>query len=108
MALVTWLGLSGMDPAALASQLAEPVVPGVTPDQARFLLEVASGFHAARAVRDGVLDTPGCRQYLEESFIDDYWHYARKGLRKEKGWLRGTWSAWRSQQQFEDWVRVHW
>ncbi len=106
MALVSYLGMSGQSPQSLEPLLAEQVVAGVSPEQARSLLQVAAVFLAARAADRAVLDSDGCRRYLEESFIDDYWRYVRVAqLAPEIGFLRSGWSAWRGKNQFRRFVR---
>ncbi|MGC4029178.1 MAG: hypothetical protein QM696_09925 [Steroidobacteraceae bacterium] len=96
MALVSYLGMTGLPPRGIDPDLlAEPLVPEVSPEQARWLLHAATAFFASHATKRGIaLDSDGCRRYLEESFIDDYWRYVRIAqLAPQMGFLRSSWSA---------------
>jgi hypothetical protein len=74
-------------------------VKGVTADQRQVFLRTARRFLADyRGLPE--LSARGCREFLAESFIDDYWNYYRDAvLVKNTAALKARWSAWRLQQQ---------
>lgn len=99
IALVSYMGMGGLGAQALAPLLETPVAAQVSVEQAQSLLQVAAGFQASRAERRVVLDPQGCRRYLGDSFIEDYWRYVRATLRPQVGMLRAAWSTWRGKHQ---------
>jgi hypothetical protein len=102
VALVSYLGLSGMEPGDLEPHFDALDIEGVSPQQARTLLAEVDRFLRQRHSQRLALAPESCRQYLQASFIDDYWAYARKAnLAPQQGWLRSHWSAWRMKQQSE-------
>jgi hypothetical protein len=105
VALVNYLALSGADPASLEPLLREPVVPAVSPEQAQTLLKVAAEFLAIRAANSTALDAAGCRQFLEQSFIDDYWAYTYRQLRTQMGATRAQLKLWHWKWLFAKYFR---
>jgi hypothetical protein len=109
LALVSHLALASADAAKLEPLLATPVYAGVTAEQARSLLEVATGFLAARAGSPArALEPEACRRFLADSFIEDYWEYTRRvALKPDQGWLRSTWGTFQFRRQsrvfFSNW-----
>jgi hypothetical protein len=108
MALVSFLGMSRMDPDALMPLLDVQVTQGVTPEQSRTLLAEAARFLGGRSNGAKVLAPEDCRRFLRTSFIEDYWRYARKAhIAPQQGWLRSYWSTWRMKRQsvrfFQTW-----
>jgi hypothetical protein len=97
LALVTAGSMSGGLPADLPARLA--AVDGVAPDQVQTMVPIAqrylAGFEDQPELSEG-----GCRQFLAESFIDDYWNYYRDAvLAKNSSALKARWSVWRMRRQ---------
>jgi hypothetical protein len=105
IALVNYLALSGAEPASLETLLREPLVPDVSPAQAQILLNVAAEFLAMRETNRTALDAAGCRQFLEQSFNDDYWAYTYRQLRLEMGAARARLKIWHWKWLFAQYFR---
>ena len=97
LALITAGFMAGGLPADAMENLG--AVAGVTQDERAALLRIARRFLADyRGLPE--LSAQGCREFLAESFIDDYWNYYRDAmLAKNSTALKARWSAWRLRQQ---------
>jgi hypothetical protein len=105
IALVNYLALSGAEPASLEPLLRESLVPAVSPAQAQTLLKVAAEFLESRAADRTALDAAGCRRFLEQSFIDDYWTYTYRQLRVQMGAAQAQLKIWQWKWLFAKYFR---
>jgi hypothetical protein len=97
LALVTAGLMSGGLPPDLPARVG--AVDGLAPDQVHTMVRTAQRYLAAfRDPRE--LTEAGCRKFLADSFIDDYWNYYRDAvLAKNSSALKARWSVWRMRRQ---------
>jgi hypothetical protein len=97
LALVTAGFMSGGLPADLPARMG--AVDGLAPDEVQTMVQIAQRYLVAfRDQRE--LSEAGCRQFLADSFIDDYWNYYRDAvLAKNSSALKARWSVWRMQRR---------
>lgn len=109
MALLTHLAMYQAHPESLERLLDAPPVPGVTAEQSRTLLQVATSFSASRMAGQQALTIEACASYLAEgSFVDDFLRYVRTVQQPDANPLVARVRNWRHRRQmvqfFEGWI----
>ncbi|MEO6185578.1 MAG: hypothetical protein ABIP38_08070, partial [Steroidobacteraceae bacterium] len=99
MALVTASFMNGELPADVLPRILGATPESLSAADIRIMVRAALSFQAASRSRVELTES-GCKRFLSESFIADYWDYYRDAiLAKKSSALKARWSAWRMQQQ---------